>query len=102
MEKKKFCIFKNFCGLDEISLIVLEWEEFLKPTRLGKRIICSGSASMTSLPWAAVIGQLENWWTAIGQDDRIHYLGADRVGIFMKTNVWIYVNDLTCFRIMTL
>ena len=36
METKKVGIFKNFYGLDEISLIVLEWEEFLKPTRLGE------------------------------------------------------------------
>ena len=34
--KEKNWHFKNFYGLDEISLIVLEWEEFLKPTRLGE------------------------------------------------------------------
>ena len=35
-KQKEVGIFKNFCGLDEISLIVLEWEEFLKPTRMGE------------------------------------------------------------------
>ena len=35
-KEKKNWHFKNFYGLDEISLIVLEWEEFLKPTRLGE------------------------------------------------------------------